>query len=227
MGKVLYVIYAIIGLVHLFCTWYPGEYPVLESTSKIALVPILILVVIQAFTKTRDTVLIWVLFALAFSLLGDIFLLDDKQELNFMFGLGSFLVAHVLYGISFIKSKKQNFEIQLVYHAPIYMLLLITAAVLIFLRLRKDMGEFEFPVILYIFSILFMSVMALNRYRKVEFNSFWFVMLGALLFMFSDTLIAFNKFDRPFDLAGVSIMSTYILAQGLIVYGSVFESKAS
>ena len=40
--------------------------------------------------------------------------------------------------------------------------------------------------------------------------------LGGLLFMTSDTLLAFNKFDAPLPLASLWILATYWSAQGLI-----------
>ena len=40
--------------------------------------------------------------------------------------------------------------------------------------------------------------------------------LGGLLFMTSDTLLAFNKFGAPVPLAALWILATYWLAQGLI-----------
>jgi hypothetical protein len=46
---------------------------------------------------------------------------------------------------------------------------------------------------------------------------------GALFFMLSDSLLAINKFYRPFPLAGFLIMLSYIVAQYLIVIGTKEE----
>ncbi|MFM8740122.1 MAG: lysoplasmalogenase family protein, partial [Cytophagales bacterium] len=50
-------------------------------------------------------------------------------------------------------------------------------------------------------------------------KSFFLVMLGALLFMVSDSLLAVNKFLNPFEFSGIAIMATYCAAQYLIVEG--------
>ena len=45
--------------------------------------------------------------------------------------------------------------------------------------------------------------------------------MGAILFVVSDSLLAFNKFFSPFNNAGVIIMLTYGLAQLFITEGAV------
>jgi uncharacterized membrane protein YhhN len=47
------------------------------------------------------------------------------------------------------------------------------------------------------------------------------MMLGAVLFVVSDSLLAINKFYSSFELAGVLIMLTYGMAQLLIVTGAI------
>jgi uncharacterized membrane protein YhhN len=64
-----------------------------------------------------------------------------------------------------------------------------------------------------------MVLQALFRYGYTNTVSFWFVFVGAILFMISDSMIAVNKFLSSFELAGVAIMVTYILAQFLIIKG--------
>jgi uncharacterized membrane protein YhhN len=49
--------------------------------------------------------------------------------------------------------------------------------------------------------------------------------VGALLFMISDSLIAITKFLSGFDLAGLAIMSTYMLAQLLIIEGVLIHNE--
>ena len=51
-----------------------------------------------------------------------------------------------------------------------------------------------------------------------------FVFVGAILFVFSDSCIAINLFYEPFELARMTIMSTYITAQLIIIKG-VLEAR--
>jgi len=64
-----------------------------------------------------------------------------------------------------------------------------------------------------------MSAMALNRYKAVSFKSFYIVFSGSLLFVISDTLIALDKFLMPIPNDRIFVMSTYIVAQFLIMKG--------
>jgi len=65
--------------------------------------------------------------------------------------------------------------------------------------------------------------MALNRSGRVADISFKLVFVGSLLFLLSDSMIAFNKFHSDIPLAGFLIMITYIAAQYLIMRGLILE----
>ena len=50
-----------------------------------------------------------VLAAILFSLLGDSFLMyEEKDEIYFMLGLGSFLLAHIFYAIAYPKLRREK-----------------------------------------------------------------------------------------------------------------------
>ena len=91
----------------------------------------------------------------------------------------------------------------------------------VFIKIKDNLGDMEIPVLSYIAAIMLMGVMALNRYNKVENDSFWFIILGAMLFIFSDSIIAFNKFNAYIPNARVYIMTAYILAQYFITRGAI------
>ena len=75
----------------------------------------------------------------------------------------------------------------------------------------------KIPVILYTGVIMVMALSAL--FRKAEGSSL--VLVGAVLFVSSDSLLALNKFDEPFMGARFWTMATYILAQFLIAAGMI------
>lgn len=79
----------------------------------------------------------------------------------------------------------------------------------------------QFPVLMYAIIITVMAIMAVNRYGKVNIFSFKLILYGALFFLLSDSALAVNKFAQPIPQAGVLIMGTYMIAQYLIVYGTV------
>ncbi len=80
------------------------------------------------------------------------------------------------------------------------------------------------PIItIYALSLILMSMMALNRSGRVGAMSFKLVFIGSLLFLLSDSMIAFNKFHSEIPLAGFLIMVTYIAAQYMIMRGLILE----
>ena len=78
-------------------------------------------------------------------------------------------------------------------------------------------------IIIYAFSLILMSMMALNRSGRVGARSARLVFLGSLFFLLSDSMIAVNKFHAAIPLAGFLIMITYITAQYLIMRGLILE----
>jgi uncharacterized membrane protein YhhN len=167
------------------------------------------------------------LVSLVFSWLGDVFLMYQvHNELYFMLGLGSFLVAHILYILCYLKLSDQS-EVDKDKRPRLarydFFLLLIWFALISVLLPVLD--EMKIPVILYSMTITGMALAALHRYQKTTRTSFWMVMLGALIFMLSDSVIAINMFLEPITYAGILIMVTYIAGQVFIVKGLLAHQK--
>ena len=153
-------------------------------------------------------------FALVFSLLGDVLLLFVfKSELFFMGGLLAFLIAHILYCLVFLKQRNSTLK---PYGITI---LLIIYAIGLFILINPGLGDLVIPVLAYISIILLMVVTSYLRKGNAPNNSFKLVFLGALFFMISDSILAVNKFYMPVPYSNFSIMLTYALAQLLIVLG--------
>jgi uncharacterized membrane protein YhhN len=159
-----------------------------------------------------------VLAALIFSWVGDVLLMWSNL---FVFGLGSFLMAHVCYIIGFKVAQKNPEKIESVnflrlfaYNLPIY----LVAAYLYYL-IYPNLGALKIPVILYILVIVSMLSTARDRFGKVSASSFWQVFVGGSLFFISDGIIAVSRFYNDFPDAGILIMGTYAVGQLLIVMG--------
>jgi len=138
--------------------------------------------------------------ALFFCLLGDLALL---WEGGFLFGLGFFLIAHLL----FIRAFKARFGIK--FH---WIALLITASLAIstlYFIWPNVSGILQVAIIGYvavigIMSSLSMSI-ALNRRSKIRTQ----LGLGGLLFMISDAFLGINAFAIPIPFASILILTTY------------------
>ncbi len=154
------------------------------------------------------------LLALLFSLTGDILLMFVGKTANFFIGgLIAFLLAHVMYILTFLKKLNKSLN-----PLPIIIILLIYA-IGIFYIIKDGLSDMQIPVLLYLTVILTMVAMALFRKGKVPNVSYNLVFIGALFFMISDSVLAINKFYQFFASSGLIIMFTYTLAQYLIVMG--------
>lgn len=196
----------------------------LEWICKPLLLPILGLYYIRNISKDEP----WsrpVMAAIVFSWLGDVALMFQSVHSDFfLVGLSCFLVAHVAYILAYRQHKwaegeQALFGIQKFRFAfPV-----ILAGTGLFTILYPHLGELLVPVMIYSLVIVIMVLQALFRYGLTNSLSFWFVVVGALLFMASDSAIAIDKFLAPFGLARAFVMSTYMAAQLLIVRGLTFH----
>jgi len=144
--------------------------------------------------------------ALLLCLLGDILLLFPAY---FVFGLGAFLVAHLLFTVGFVKLKEFHPDWS-------SFLLLYGIGASLFFWLKPGLGEFMVPVAIYVVVICFMAWQGIGLFLKEKRKEFLWIAIAVLLFMFSDTMIAITKFKTDFDYSSIVILSTYWLSIGLI-----------
>ena len=81
--------------------------------------------------------------------------------------------------------------------------------------LIPKLGGLKYPVLGYVLIISGMLFSALNMDKQLGAISF--IGIGAILFTISDTVLAFNKFYKKFNLAEPIILGTYFIAQLLFV----------
>ncbi|MGD8967538.1 MAG: lysoplasmalogenase [Anaerolineae bacterium] len=159
---------------------------------------------------------------LSFSWLGDVILLfSDRSELFFAAGLGAFLIAHLFYIAAYIRSVRGAPGEAFFRRRPGWLLPFLLLFAGLYGLLYPALGSMRIPVLFYTATILLMAVVALNRKYRVSEASFYPIFVGVLLFILSDSLLAFNKFLVPLPYSGVFVMSTYIAAQYLIVEGAI------
>jgi uncharacterized membrane protein YhhN len=157
---------------------------------------------------------------------GDTVLLFASTDPSiFSLGLLLFLLAHVCYILAFINTIRKSLIPITSKQLLIAILPFAIISSFVFSRLKNNLGNLFYPVLAYIIIITLMGIVASLRYTRAVSRSFYLVMSGAIFFMLSDTLLAFNKFNGAFSFAGTFIMSTYIIAQYLIVKGSILHVK--
>lgn len=144
---------------------------------------------------------------LIFSLVGDIFLMLPSDK--FLQGLFSFFIAHILFIIAFTSGYGPFYNLILVIPALIYTI------VFLWILLPKT-GKLTIPVILYSAVLLVFLWQATGRYYYVEIESVSFVLLGAILFVISDSILGYSKFIKDGRFSSLLIHFTYWSAQTFI-----------
>lgn len=147
--------------------------------------------------------------ALTFSLIGDILLMIKLPNL-FLFGLGSFLITHLLYIRIFSKNATFNLQITVSF-------LTIIALFFWFVLKPNVPPAFAIPVFSYMIVITVMGITANSINSSKE--TLYLLAAGAILFIVSDSLIAVDRFVAPIPYPTFFIMSTYGIAQLLITKG--------
>lgn len=141
----------------------------------------------------------YIILSLIFCLLGDTLLLNDSY---FIFGLVSFLIAHILFTASFITLSKFKF-----YPLPIVILLFLGGAYYIYLY--SSLKALAIPVFIYFLFITLMSWQGIALYIWKKKQSFLFIAIAVILFFISDATLALNKFKFPFEASRIIVLSTY------------------
>jgi uncharacterized membrane protein YhhN len=151
----------------------------------------------------------WFVAALGFSLAGDVLLMVPADL--FVGGLAAFLVAHLCYLAGFWVRGPGAPAVALA--AGVVVVVVAPFAIRI-LKALRGRSRLSGPVALYMLVISAMVATALATGNVVAG-------VGAALFVTSDTMIAWNRFVRPFAAADVGIMVTYHLGQAALVLSLV------
>jgi uncharacterized membrane protein YhhN len=190
--------------------------------TKPALMISLILYFLSAVKGTNFKDKSLFIFAMICALLGDTFLMFQTQNsLFFMLGLGSFLLMQIGYSLYF----NQEIELKksLLFQKPYWIIPVIVYALVLYKIVSENAGGLKGAILAYTICIATMMLSAINRFRQVSQKSFRWVFFGALFFLISDSVLAVNKFAGDVPNAGFWIMSTYALAQYLIVRGVILK----
>jgi len=180
---------------------YPGDF-VVKSIPAVGLS----LLTLNAVPGLRGKLLSA---ALLFCAAGDAALGFEKRE-NLTVGLGLFLVAQVLFVVTFTT----DFKLQKP-RVP-GAAFLVAYAVLMAVILTPSLEDMALPVYVYLTVITVMGITAAFRYPTSKL-----VVCGALFFIASDSMLAIEEFRDPFPASDYLVMITYYVALFLIVYGFV------
>lgn len=143
------------------------------------------------------------------SLIGDVALMLPDERW-FLYGLLSFLGAHLLYIAAFNLTRDSN-------AAWYYIVPFVVYALVFLVWLWPHLGPMRAPVILYMAVIMIMAWQAANRWLAYrEADETLLALTGAYLFVASDSVLAVERFRGTWRSAPFWVLSTYYAAQWLI-----------
>ena len=133
---------------------------------------------------------------------------DGSIIISFVGGLSAFLIAHIFYIFGFLRASR--FTITRVS----FIIILLPYSIWIGYRIIPSLiaGNMEYliiPVIIYITAIAIMGITAMLTGNL-------FAIAGSILFIISDSVLAWNEFIAPISNSRLLIMGTYYTAQFLI-----------
>ena len=148
-----------------------------------------------------------ILAGITFALLGDIFMMLSQNR--FILGLISFSIAIILFTSSFAIDPGPyfgwGFFIPVVIYAIIFLLVFL-----------KHSGKMKIPVVVYVALVGVFLVQASGRAWYLAEDGTLLALSGAILFVISDTGLAYHHFIKPYRLINIFYMSFYWIALLLI-----------
>lgn len=189
----------------------------LRCVTKVLLMPLLAAAFVIGWLSLSSGALPWlVVAALLMGCAGDTFLLNHHHPAGFPLGLASFAVGHVLYIIQIIS----------IITAPAWWVIVLFSAVylavagIIVKTLLPDVPKPLLPAGIFYFLLLCtLNVTAVSG-MLADFSAGAVVLFaGALLFMLSDSILAFEVFRGETKNSNIKIMVPYIAGQALLAAG--------
>lgn len=227
MQKPLDYLYLIIAAIQVYAV--AANQTTLQFASKPLLMVVLVAFYIASVKGSWNLTHKLMVAAFCFSWVGDVALMFVyKNENFFLLGLVGFLITHILYTLAFAKVTDPKAPALFPKRIWVTIPLLIYMGALLSLLIpaiynNEHNRQVLIPVLVYTGAISVMVAFAINRFKRVNDNSFLLVFGGALLFMVSDSIIAINKFLSPFEAAGILIMALYMGGQYLIAKGMLSQ----
>ncbi|HHX63922.1 MAG TPA: lysoplasmalogenase [Chloroflexi bacterium] len=130
-------------------------------------------------------------------------------EDRFVFGLSAFFLAHVAYIVAFLPGTAPISSVWPVLLLGIFVIAMTAV-------LWPHVGSLRWPVLAYEIVIVSMAWCAWERWAQTGQAGALLALVGGLLFVVSDSVLALDRFARPFARAGAVVLGTYYGAQWLI-----------
>ncbi|WP_452223388.1 lysoplasmalogenase family protein [Lacinutrix chionoecetis] len=189
--------------------------------TKLSLVLLLLIYYLTNQEEKSNIRKLQVILALTCFIIGDFFLIGGDVTSQLVAGGVFFCIAKVCYALRF--SNKKDFEIRELIPFLLFCFAYITTVMMVVYR---NLGIFFLPILFYLFVVMLTAQFAYLRKNEVNTASFWLVLLGVILSMFSDSINILKEFYRQdFAYNEYTVMLFYGFSQYFIVLGIVKENR--
>ena len=191
-----------------------GIYPIKPVCTLLIITAALLSLTLPGHVKAYT---LSIILGLILSLGGDVSLMFQEHKKPFMVGLVFFLLAHVVYGVVFLKFAGITSTFYIV--GAIFLAL----GIAVYLFLYPGLESMKGPVAAYILIITFMVTSAGSTLAAASFprSAALCVIIGSILFWFSDVILAANRFRIPMKYNRLSLIP-YFTGQLLIALSTHF-----
>ena len=211
--KITFLIFVLVSILDIIGVIF--KIPTLIVVFKpLILLSLVVLYIVSSSERNKIYIL-----ALICSFLGDVFLIFEG-EFYFIAGLLSFLIAHLLFIRIVVKRLQKNLYSKIV----VSIIPFLTFYLVLIFTLKNSLGELLIPEIIYGLTIAVFGMVSLIDYLNTKSIKSLYILIGAVIFMFSDAILAVNRFYKSEHTLEVLVMITYVFAQYLI-YKSMIQKK--
>lgn len=190
--------------------------------------PLLVPVLLVHYLLLTPTAEKFMLRALIFCWIGDIFMMFSSDQLYFLAGMLAFLFAHVLFIFSFRRRVWMETQHGRPDLSMVIMVLVGSLAGFVLYLILPGAGPMQVPLLVYVVVIVSMFFNAIRRRGRTSYSSFMLLSLGAGSFMVSDTILGLDSFyfNSNLTYGWLLVMPTYLAALYLMVCGFAKHPEA-
>ncbi len=223
---ILLVVFGLDTLIHMYghVIYLKGnekQGQLIEYITKPLLMPLLIAFYLTNYAAVNW----WYILGIFGGFIGDVFLMlpdPSGKKTAFKIGLVAFLLGHILYIVALIQLGWDYGGFQL--WSLVIVAVFILYGIIIGTKLLPQCGKMKIPVLVYLIVIILMGISTTVLIGVRNSTGVILLIVGAWLFVISDTFNAFNKFSKPIPNERLITMSTYILGQFFMVFGYIIAS---
>lgn len=195
-------------------------FPIPQWATKPLLIPFLAGYFISKY-GLKSKLSKWLMLSLFFSWVGDyLFLFQEEGAIYFTAAMVSFLIALLIYIYVYRKHAVNESNTELTVPQQLrYVFVIVFFIAGLYSITYPQLGALKIPLAVYVTVVGVMVISALYRYGRTANISFLLTLIGSVMFMLGNGIMAVNRFLEPIPWGGFWVMLSYMSAQYFIGEG--------